>query len=188
MHVLSVCPFNFILIPVEGVRELQLVSWQTELILLISDGGSLTMKISILRNHNHHRGFTVGHFDELLGKMIYLKRVYLECFDLRNEQVGQLYGSIVNTTSHERHILVIPLDYQKLLQHDPPLPLFVKTDASIVPRMIKNKRAANQFPLLPTDTVRTISLLSVLRESLNATDSFTFFRRWYNRNRQRLNL
>ena len=145
------------------------------------------MRISIMRNHTHHRGFSVGHFDELLGKMIYLKRVYLECFDLRNEDVGQLYGSIANTKD-ERHILIVPINYQKLLQNEIELPLFVKTDASIFPRFIQYKRAANQFPLLPADKVHTQAHLSITRESLSADRSFTFFRRWYNRNYQKLNL
>ena len=115
-------------------EELQLVSWQKEVIMTITDGGIETLKISMWLNHDNPVGIRFGNKEEILGRIIYLKNVCIKSFDFTNPKELQFYGEM-NPPRPDLHTILFPIISGSSFAHfeTSGRPFQVNAEISVIP-------------------------------------------------------
>ena len=133
-------------------EEIQMVSWQKEVIMVLTDGGIETLKISMWLNHDNPLGIRFTQKDEILGRIIYLKNVCIKSFDFTSSTELQFYGEM-NPPRPEMHTILFPIISGSSFAHFETTgrPFQVNAEMSLIPKQLMGKRAVCLFPLLPCD-------------------------------------
>ena len=66
--------------------EIQMVSWQKEVIFIITQGSVESLKISMWLNHDNPLGLRFAEREPILGRMVYFKNVRITSFDYSFEK------------------------------------------------------------------------------------------------------
>ena len=136
-------------------EEVQMVSWQKEVIFTITDGGIETLKISMWLNQENPIGFRFGSKDEILGRYIYVKNVSIKSFDYTEPTELQFYGEM-NPPCPTMHTVLFPIMSGSSFAHyeNSQRSFAINDEMSIIPKRLKGKRAVSYYPtsILPSET------------------------------------
>ena len=132
--------------------EIQLVSWQKEIIFVISQGSIESLKISMWLNHKNPLGLRFAEREPIIGRMVYFKNVKITSFDFTCADELQFYGEM-NPPSPTFHTILVPVisggSFVKYkAQH---CPFKVNDLISLIPKQLIGKRSTLFYPLLPED-------------------------------------
>ena len=137
---------------VTDYRELQLVQWQKEVLITISEGDIETLQVSMWLNHENPVGLRIRNKYDLIGQLVHLRNVHVTSFDYTNPANLQFYGEMRPEKPEHHTILVLVTSGASLVRfRTHSTPFRVNNIISLVPKVIADKRSCKFYPLLPED-------------------------------------
>lgn len=132
--------------------EIQLVSWQKEVIFIITQGSIESLKISMWLNHENPVGLRFAEREPILGRLVYFKNVRISSFDFTCANELQFYGEM-NPPTPFMHTILVPVVsggvYVKYKKRR--TPFLVNDLISLIPKPLVGKRSTTIYPLLSED-------------------------------------
>ena len=133
-------------------EELQLVGWQKEVLLTLSEGCIETIRLSMWLNHENPLGFRPRTKYDLIGQLVHVKHVAVTSFDFTNPQELQFYGEIRPATPDLHTLLVLVGSGGACARYEyRQMPLAINTIVSVIPSFLKDKNSVCHYPIFPAD-------------------------------------
>ena len=133
-------------------EELQLVEWQKEVLITITEGCIETLRVSMWLNQDNPIGLQINSPSEIIGKLIHIKNVHITGFDYSQSTELQFSGEVQINSLKRSIILVMVASGGSLARFvHRGKPLAINYLISSIPRVLQTKNSTMQYPLLPED-------------------------------------
>ena len=145
-------------------EELQMVGWKKEVLLVLTEGGVETLKISMWLDHQNPLGIRHVHKEEILGKMILVKNVCIKSFDYTDSTDLQFYGEM-NPPDKAMHTILFPIVTGSTFAHFEMSnrPFTINESISMIPKILQNKTAVSEFPTFADNHQAIKKILETMR-------------------------